>query len=189
MEFHEAVRCRQSVRSFKPDPVPEASLRRVLEAFQAAPSWANVQPWELILVSDPELKAKLQQTLPPGNPARAALLEAPLVVGVVGICGRSGFYKGQASTPRGEFMLFDLGIAAEHLALAAAAEGLGTVHVALFDFVKAGEALGVPEGRSLVELIPLGFAARETNRVPRKSLADFVYLDRHGSRHPAVAAP
>lgn len=182
MDFYEVVRARQAVRAFKPDPIPEEVLLRVVEAFRAAPSWANAQPWELILVADPELRRQLQQTLPPRNPALAALVQAPVVACPVGIAGRSGFYKGNAVTARGDWMLFDLGIASEHLALAAAAEGLGTVHVAFIDFEKAGQILGVGEGRSVVELIPMGYPAELPKRVDRKPLAEFVYRDKHGNR-------
>ncbi|MBI5882287.1 MAG: nitroreductase family protein [Elusimicrobia bacterium] len=181
MEFYAAIRTRQSVRSYKPDPIPQDALQRILEAFQSAPSWANCQPWELILVSDPALKAGLQACLPENNPARRAMLEAPVLAVAVGIEGKSGFYKGQASTARGDWMLFDLGIAAEHLCLAAAAEGLGTVHCALFDFAKANGVLGVPAGRSVVEIIPMGYPAKETRRVPRKDLKEFAFKDRHGA--------
>ena len=181
MEFYATLKARQSVRNFKPDPVPDEVIGRVLEAFQAAPSWANVQPWEIILVSDPALKAGLQACLPENNPARRAMLEAPVLAVAVGIEGRSGFYKGQASTQRGDWMLFDLGIATEHLCLAAAAEGLGTVHCALFDFAKANGVLGVPAGRSVVEIIPVGYPSKETRRVPRKDLKEFVFKDRHAA--------
>ncbi|MCX5788885.1 MAG: nitroreductase family protein [Elusimicrobia bacterium] len=183
MEFYETVRARQSVRSFKPDPIPEDVLARIVEAFRAAPSWANTQPWELILVSDPETKRKLQQTLSPRNPATAAIADAPVVACAVGITQRSGFYKGKAVTLRGDWMLFDLGIATEHLALAAAAEGLGTVHVAFIDSAKAGEVLGLGEGRTLVELIPMGTPAQTPLRVDRKPLAEFVFRDKHGNRY------
>ena len=182
MEFYESVRKRQSVRRYKPDPVSEDALGRILECFRQAPSWANVQPWELILVRDPELKRRLQATLPKGNPALSAVAEAPVVVALVGIAGVSGSYKGQPVTRRGDWMLFDLGIAAEHLALAAAAEGLGTVHVAYFDYEKAGEVLGLPAGRTVVELIPLGAPAHEPKRVDRKPLAGFLYQDLYGKR-------
>jgi len=182
MDFYDVVRRRQSVRKYKPDPVPEAALDRVLEAFRAAPSWANVQPWELILVRDAGTKRALQATLPKGNPAATAVADAPVLVCVVGIPGLSGSYKGQVVTQRGDWMLFDLGIAAEHLALAAAAEGLGTVHVALFDFEKAGEALKLPPGRTVVELIPLGSPAHEPKRVDRKPLAEFLFRESYGTK-------
>ena len=58
MDFYEAVKTRQSIRQYKSDPIPEDVLKRVLEAVQASPSWANVQPWEFILVTGPETLAK-----------------------------------------------------------------------------------------------------------------------------------
>ncbi|HBL15312.1 MAG: hypothetical protein A2X36_17295 [Elusimicrobia bacterium GWA2_69_24] len=183
MELYETVRARQSIRQYKADPVPEESLTRVLEAFRAAPSWANVQPWEIVLVKDPSVKEALQKTLPPGNPATHAIVEAPLLVCVVGISGVSGWYKGKQVTARGDWMLFDLGIACEHLALAATAEGLGTVHVALFDFEKASEILNVRENRSVVELIPLGFPARLPRPVLRKPLEEFVFKETYGQKY------
>lgn len=46
---------RRSVRNFKPDPVPETMIRRVLEAGRFAPSGGNYQPWKFIVVEDPDL--------------------------------------------------------------------------------------------------------------------------------------
>jgi nitroreductase len=45
--FRDVVRNRHSVRSFRPDPVPEAVLRSVLEDAQRAPSNCNTQPWQV----------------------------------------------------------------------------------------------------------------------------------------------
>jgi nitroreductase len=180
MEFYDVIKKRQSVRFYKSDPVPEDVLKRILEAFQAAPSWANTQAWELILVDDKSIKEQLQKTVSDNNPAVAAMVDAPLLVCAIGITGRSGSYKGKAVTPRGDWVMFDLGIATEHLALATAAEGLGTVHVGFFDFQKAGEVLGLPEDRTVIELIPLGYPAYTPKRVPRKSLEEFVFKNTYG---------
>ena len=147
MDFYEVIKKRQSVRKYKKDPVPQDSLNRVLEAFRAAPSWANTQAWEIVLVTDPAVKEKLRQTLPRTNPAVKALADAPVIVCAVGITGLSGWYRGQPATRRGDWVMFDVGIAVEHLALAAAAEGLGTVHVGLFDYQRAGEILKLPGDR------------------------------------------
>lgn len=182
MEFYEVVEKRKSVRVYKSDPIPGESLNRVLEAFRAAPSWANTQAWELVLVSDIDIKKQLQQTVSDRNPSSSAIADAPVVVCAVGITGLSGFYKGQVSTGRGDWVLFDMGIATEHLALAAAAEGLGTVHVGLFDYKKAGEVLGLPGDRTVIELIPLGYSAYEPRKVPRKPLQDFVFKNRYGQK-------
>ena len=182
MEFYEVIKKRQAVRIYKADPIPGDSLNRVLEAFRAAPSWANTQAWEIVLATEPAIKEQLQKTVAETNPAFTAIKDAPLVVCAVGITGRSGYYKGQASTQRGDWVLFDLGIAAEHLALAAAAEGLGTVHVGMFDYQKAGEILGLPSDRTVIELIPMGFPAYTPRPVPRKPLEEFVFKNKYGQK-------
>jgi len=182
MEFYEAVKERHSVRVYKPDPVPEDVLTRVLEAFRAAPSWANTQPWELILVTDPEIRKQLQQTTSETNPSFSALADAPIVVCAIGLTGTSGFYKGKPLTNRGDWVMFDMGIATEHMALAAAAEGLGTVHVGAFDYQKAGDILELPEDRTVIELIPLGYPAYTPRQVPRKPLQDFLFKNKYGKK-------
>jgi nitroreductase len=180
MEFYEVVKKRHSVRRYKPDPIPDDVLNRVLEAFRGAPSWANTQPWEIVLVTDREIKKQLQQAVPPNNPANRAIVDAPVLVCAVGITGISGWYRGKTVTGRGDWVMFDMGIATEHLALAAAAEGLGTVHVGLFDYEKTGEILELPENRTVIELIPLGYPAHTPKTVPRKPLDQFVFKNKYG---------
>jgi len=182
MEFYEVVEKRQSVRGYKPDSIPEEVLNRVLEAFRAAPSWANTQAWELVLVTDEDIKKQLQATVSDRNPSYGATVDAPVLVCAIGIYGRSGFYKGNAATVHGDWVMFDLGIATEHMALAAAAEGLGTVHIGLFDSKKAGEILGIPDDRVVMELIPLGYPAHSPRKVPRKPLEDFVFKNKYGQK-------
>ncbi len=49
--FHDVIRERYSARTYLADPVPEAVIRSVLEDAQSAPSNANIQPWEVHIVS------------------------------------------------------------------------------------------------------------------------------------------
>jgi len=49
MEFDIVVRARYSARRFRPDPVPEQALSRILELAQQTPSWCNSQPWQLVI--------------------------------------------------------------------------------------------------------------------------------------------
>lgn len=49
MELETAIRSRFSARKFKPDPVPAATLQRILELAQCTPSWCNCQPWHLVI--------------------------------------------------------------------------------------------------------------------------------------------
>ena len=180
MEFFDVVQKRQSVRRYKSDPIAKDVLNRIIEAVRRSPSWANCQPWELILVSDKSVKTALQATVPTYNPAFKAIIQAPILTCIIGILGTSGWYKGRTVTGRGDWFMFDCGIAAEHLALAAAAEELGTVHVGLFDYAKASQILALPDSRTVVELIPLGYPDHEPKRVNRKSPDEFVFYDTFG---------
>ena len=69
MNVTEAVDRRISVRGFRPDPVPGAVVREILEAAHRAPSGGNLQPWRVhALAGEPlaQMKAKAMQTLASG---------------------------------------------------------------------------------------------------------------------------
>lgn len=51
MDVVAALRKRSSIRAFRPDPVPDDVLRRVLDAAREAPSWKNVQPYRLAVAT------------------------------------------------------------------------------------------------------------------------------------------
>jgi nitroreductase len=57
MDVIEAIKQRKSIRAFKPDPVPQDLLKKIIEQAQRAPSWANTQPWEFAVVTGKKLKA------------------------------------------------------------------------------------------------------------------------------------
>ena len=56
MDTVEAIDKRKSIRAFKPDPVPRSILREIIELALRAPSWANTQPWELVIVAGSQLE-------------------------------------------------------------------------------------------------------------------------------------
>jgi nitroreductase len=175
----EAIKGRRSIRKYKADPIPEEALEKVIEAVRWSPSWANTQCWEVILVRDPKMKSELASTLTTTNPARSAMTEAPLVVVLCGKKGISGFKKGEAATVKGDWLMFDTGIAMQTLCLAAHALGLGTVIIGLFDHNKAGEILGVPQNVEVVAMTPLGYPAAQGSAPKRKEVSEFVFSDRY----------
>jgi len=182
MDTLECIFKRRSVRRYKPDPVKEEDLNKVLEAVRWAPSWANVQPWEVIVVKDEETKRKLQGALPEGNPARKAVLAAPLLLVMCGRKNLSGVYKNQFVTSLGDWVMFDIGIACQNLCLAAKALGLGTVHAGLLNHDAANKILELPADLTVLELIPLGYPDHEPSAPPRKELKQFVSYDKFGNR-------
>ncbi len=58
--FESLARARRSVRKFRPDPLPEGLLERMLDAARWAPSGYNLQPTHFYIVEDPQLKPALQ---------------------------------------------------------------------------------------------------------------------------------
>ncbi len=174
MNVLEAIRERRSVRRFTEEPVSTEDLVRILEAARWAPSWVNVQPWRIVVVRDPAKKEALRETLLPKNPAAKGLDQAPVLLVLLGERGKSGLYGDRFATDKGDWYMFDLGIAAQNIALAAHSLGLGTVHVGAIDHKKAGAILGVPEGFEVVEILPLGKPAFDPKAPPRKELSEFV---------------
>lgn len=57
--FLQLVQKRRSTRLFKPDPLPDEYIEKIIEAARFAPSGANSQPWEIVVVKDRELKDKI----------------------------------------------------------------------------------------------------------------------------------
>jgi nitroreductase len=183
MDATEAIRGRRSVRRYKPDPVSDEALNEVLEAARWAPSWANTQCWRFVVVRDQGTKEKLASTVKPAtNKAAAAIREAPVAIVACAELGRSGFYKGEAATDKGDWYMFDTALAMQNLTLAAHAMGLGTVHVGLFEAKEAARVLGLPDGAVVVEMTPLGYPAETPAPTPRKELADIVFKDKYGRK-------
>ena len=183
LEVQEAIRTRRSIRRYKSTAVDDETLERVLEAARWAPSWANTQVWRFIVVRNEAIKAELAGTLTPMNPAIPAIKNAPLTIIACAELKRSGCYRGEPTTDKGDsWYMFDVALAMQNLTLAAHALGLGTVHVGAFNARKAGKILGVPEGFCVVEMTPLGYPDHEAKTPSRKELAEIVFQERFGGR-------
>jgi len=62
-EFLEFVKNRRSIRAFKPDPVPDEYIEKILEAARWAPSGINAQPWEFIVVKDKDTRYRIREII------------------------------------------------------------------------------------------------------------------------------
>jgi nitroreductase len=181
MDVFEAIWNRRSIRQFKSTPVSDEDLNKILEAARYAPSWHNSQCWRFIIVKSEDMKAKLSGTIPPNNRASKAVLQAPVVIVLCAQPGSSGYIHGELIPDKGEtWYMFDAALAAQNLALAAHALGLGTLNVGWFDPVKAAKILSVPEGIEVVELIPLGYPDVNAITPPRKELSELVFYEKYG---------
>ena len=134
------------------------------------------------MVRDTSTKDELANTLRPGNPATEAIRNAPVVIVACAELMKSGYYREQPMTDKGDYWyMFDVALAMQNLVLAAHSLGLGTVYVGLFDAQKAASILEVPEGFCVVAVTPLGHPDQELRPVPRKELAEIVFYDKYGA--------
>ena len=164
MELYEALKARGSVRAYRPDPVEEEKLQRVLEAARIAPSAANRQPWHFYVVREPETRAELMQAY-----AQKWFVEAPVI-----ICACTRPEEAWQRRDDKNYADVDLSIAMDHLILAATAEGLGTCWIGAFKPEKLREVLAIPPQLEPVALTPLGYPASEPKPTTRKSLDQIV---------------
>jgi nitroreductase len=172
------IRERRSIRNYEPKEVPPDKLQAILEAVQMTPSWANTQCWEVIVVTDPEIKQQLQEAVPKANPAHKSITAAPVILALCARKGISGYYKDVATTQFGDWFMFDLGLAAQSICLAAHSLGLGSLIIGLYDHVRTKSVLGVPEGVDQVALITLGYASKVPSPPKRRDIREFIHENR-----------
>lgn len=149
MDFYEVLKSRRSCRNYLDRPIPPGALDRLAEAVHCAPSACNRQPWKFEIVFNPERRKTIA-----AHYAQPWLMQAPAIV--VAYIDPVHCWKRFSGEPAATI---DLGIAMEHLVLAAAAEGLGTCWVCAFDQSKLGDALGVKAPWMVGAISPLGYPA------------------------------
>lgn len=171
-EFLKLALIRQSVRGYLSTPVEKDKIERCLEAARIAPSACNAQPWHFIVVDKPELKNELAAlTTTKMIPMNHFTLQAP--VHVVVVMEPANITSTIGSVIRDKpFTLIDVGIAAEHFCLQAAAEGLGTCMIGWFNEKKVKKLLKIPASKRAVLIITLGYASSPEIREKRRKNID-----------------
>lgn len=162
MDFYDVIRSRKSVRGYKSDPIPEDSLDRIGKAVNLAPSACNLQPWSFRVILNETIRKQIHSCY-----QKDWLLDAPAIVVAIG--NDEAAWKRLEGTPATEL---DMGIAMEHLILAAEAEGLSTCWICAFSIKKLNKIVGIMDPWSIIAISPLGYASKESERVQRKPLAD-----------------
>jgi nitroreductase len=168
MDFFETVKARRSVRSYRPEPVEEEQINRIIEAARLAPSANNRQEWRFIVIRDPLSR----QMLSIAAEGQAFVAEAPVIIAA---CSAESDHIMRCGHPA---YAIDLGIAIEHMALAAAALGLGACWIGAFNEARVREILGVPDSARVVELLAVGHPQAVPSPRPRKSKDEIVRYEK-----------
>jgi len=169
VEFSELIEKRYSVRAYRPLPVEEEKLQQVLEAARLAPTAANRQPFQLIVIHTEGREEELKRIYKPDW-----FVQPPLVICACGVPGR-GWTRRQDGK---SYCDVDVAIAMDHLILAAADLGLGTCWIGAFDPVAAREVLDLPDDVEPIAFTPLGYPADEPGPKRRKQLSELVRYER-----------
>ncbi len=195
----EAIEQRRSIRRFKPDPIPDAYVRALIDAARLAPSGSNTQPWRFKIVTDAETKRKLAVTAY----QQSFIADAPLVL----VCcadlqhardmmlSRSQELERRAALEGGASHIlrdrahqlttvnvkdlapsaaFNVAIAVEHIVLRALDYGLGTCWIRLFDEHKIRALFGWSEYMHVVALLPVGYPAEAPAPRVRRALDELI---------------
>jgi nitroreductase len=168
MEFSELIEKRYSVRAYKPDPVEDGKLQTVLEAARLAPTAANRQAFQFIVVHTEGREAELARIY-----KADWFVQPPLVICACGIPAENWVRKDGKN-----YNDVDVAIAMDHLTLAAADVGLGTCWIGAFDPDATREVLGLPDGVIPIAFTPLGYPADQPKPKKRKALSELVRYER-----------
>ena len=164
MDFLNLSRQRYSVRAYKSAAVEEDKLQQVLDAARLAPTAANRQPIQIIVMHTAGRQAELNRLY-----HREWFSQAPLILGMCALSASAWVRRDGKN-----YADVDATIAMDHLILAATDLGLGTCWVAAFDPAAAREILRLPDGVELIAFTPLGYPADQLRPKERKPLAELV---------------
>lgn len=163
-EVKGAIRARRSIRKYERKELPSAVLDHLLDMARHAPSGANRQPWELVVITDRDRLKGL----------------VPLCKGQTFIADCSAFIVG-IDDPQQKWSRVDLSIALDHLTLAAAEEGLGTCWIGAFDPTGIAEYVGLPGDRTVTVCMALGHPDETPAARSRKKVEELISWDRYGA--------
>jgi nitroreductase len=169
-DVFDAIKERRSIRAFKDEEIPEATVTRLLEAACHAPSAGNLQPWKFFVVSQGASKKRLAEAAF----GQTFVAEAPTVIVVCALPEVSAARYGDRG--RELYCLQDTAAAVQNILLGANALGLGSCWVGAFDEQEAAKVLDLPGHCRPVAMIPLGYPAKEGHLPARRPADEVVYL-------------
>ncbi len=188
---YRAIEQRRDMRQgFRPDPVPDEVLTRVLAAAHRAPSVGLSQPWDFVVLRDHATRRHVRTLAAGQRDAYAAalphqragafsglkveaILDTPLNIVVTCDVSRGGRHiLGRHTQPW--LAPYSTCLAVQNLWLAARAEGLGVGWVSFFDERELATALGLPERLEVVAYLCVGYV-EEFPPTPRLALTGWAH--------------
>lgn len=172
MKILDLIKTRQSVRKYLDKPVEKEKIERCLEAARLAPSASNSQPWEFVVVQNPELRDKVAHaTYSSAIKFNRWVPTAPVLIVINSWKPSLGIALGGIIKNR-QFNLIDVGIASEHFCLQAAEEDLGTCILGWFQTKKIMKLLDIKAPKKPTLIITLGYSGHAKIREKKRRHLD-----------------
>lgn len=150
-ETIDAILSRRSIRRFTPEPVKQDALITLLKAAMSAPTACNAQPWEFIVLTEPEVLTRIRDKF------LFARYNAPAAIVV---CGNADIANNSAGRAH---WVQDCSAATENILLAAAGLGLGAVWIGIYPYPSKikpiAEVLKIPENVTPLSMVCIGYPA------------------------------
>ena len=194
MNVYEAAINRRTIRRFKQKPIPFKTLKKLVNAGSLAPSSANLQPIEYVVIDEADLVKKVFGTLkwagyisPAGDPPPG---ERPVAYIIV----LTNKNKNPGNCER------DAAAAIENMILVALEEGIGSCWLGSIDINKLTDILKLPEHIKIDSVLALGYSNESpqveemkdsvkywkdetgTLHVPKRGLEDVLFYNKYSTR-------
>ena len=193
-DFLQVLKGRRSIRSYKQEPVPDEHIHKIIEAGSWAPSSANSQPWDIVVVKDSKTKDLIQESVKrvirkikelrdfPFLQTFTAhyMLEAPVQLVV---CGDPRFQYVSMMNKVDEdvenFALWgSVSMSIQNMLLMAHALGLGSVVFTNFYPEEVKKLLNIPDPLKIICILPVGYP-NETKIPPvRRKMEEFIHIEK-----------
>jgi nitroreductase len=159
---------------FQERAIERDKLLYVLEAGRVAPSACNYQPWEFLVLQDPQRIVSIAPDWVRDSHAPAMIV----------VCGnhRQSWRRRDGK----DHCDIDIAIAVDHITLAAVEVGLGTCWICSFDAFRCAKTLELTDQLEPIVLLPIGYPAEtkssDRHRAERKPLEEIVSWGTYGVR-------
>ncbi|MFC1869223.1 nitroreductase family protein [Thermodesulfobacteriota bacterium] len=209
--FLEFVKSRRTIRKIKPDPLPDDTVDKLIEAARWAPSGFNMQPWEFVVVKEPDLQSAIKKAVDdyrtndffameatreewqgsPWKPSPGGEFLLPLAPVYIALFGDTRSNQGLPMPARYTnqklYSIFEstLSNAFIYMVLAAHSLGLAAFYVSATKYPKVGglikDILNIPDYLVLYDMLVVGKPDME---VPPKLMRDKDEMIHYGKAGP-----
>ena len=180
MSFFNLIYKRESVRGYLDKAVEREKIEKIIDAARVAPSACNSQPWKFVVVDNEKLAKDLAKTLyDPLIGINKFTTTSRAFIVVVGE-RRNLTSKFGELVKKKDYTSIDIGIACEHICLAATELGLGTCMIGWFKEKEIKNILDIPKNKEIYLVISVGyFENKEPRKKVRKNIEEIISYNKY----------